>query len=534
SITKAQADLKSLKNSASLEQSEASTLSNQLAQIEAETKLNTSKIEELNLELSLKNLELQEILKQKNERIKGVYKMSKTDSKIIQVFDNFVDIGVMFRKFKYLNEIVHKDNEYLAKLDTEIKDISKNEEEVNGKIQDLNTQNVSLTSRKKEVENQIANLNNQIAQTAKKQSTLSNQVAGVQTLISQLGDEQKKALLRENSQMESSGNNSCSAKVNNDALVSGEFYFLGRGRDLYDGHAIGLSQYGAYGAALQGMSYSKILTTYYTGTTVGGDYSSYRIRVAGYGEMDIETYVSGLGEIASYACENSTNIGKPYVIKDNPKTIWDCWPEETIKAQVVAARSYALAYIINNPGYSSVPTNTTFQVYNGGSAKRWASDATKGQAVLVNNKPISAYYSANGRGHTEDNELVWTARSVSTSSINSLKGTALSYARGVSESWTLQTDCTRLTWRTNSLTKDVLSTILARDSSLDVGKISDIQFHTGSSPRIWAITVTGDKGTKYIAGWKFKTVYNDWVYNTYPADRRAFLFSTEFTFNKAP
>ncbi|MEI6462577.1 MAG: SpoIID/LytB domain-containing protein [bacterium] len=533
SIKKAQADLKSLQSSANVEQSQASTLNNQLAQIDAETKLNTSKIEGLNLELSLKSLELQNLNKQKNDRIKGVYKMNKTDSKITQILNNFGDIGVMFRRFKYLNELVLKDNDFLAKLDTEIKGINLSQAEVNSKIQDLNTQNTSLTAQKVEVENKLAALNSQISQTAKKQSTLTGQVAGVQTLISQLTDAQKQALQRESTQLESSGNNSCSGNAKYDPLVSGEFYFQGKGRDLYDGHAIGMSQFGAYGAALQGMSYSKILTSYYSSTVVGGDYSSYKIRVSGRGEMDIETYVSGLGEIPSYACETPQNKGKPYVVKDNGN-IWNCWPEESIKAQVVAARSYALAYIINNPGYTSVPTDTTFQVYNGGTTKRWAADATKGQAVLYNNNPISAYYSSNARGHTENNELVWTARSVSTSSIDSLKGSPLPYARGVSEDWTLKTACTNFNWRTNSLSYDKLSEILSRDSSIDVGKITSIQFTPGSSPRIWAVTATGDKGTKYIAGWKFKAVYNDWVYNTYPSDKRAFLFSTEFTFNKAP
>ncbi|HLO04077.1 MAG TPA: sporulation protein SpoIID, partial [Symbiobacteriaceae bacterium] len=34
------------------------------------------------------------------------------------------------------------------------------------------------------------------------------------------------------------------------------------------GHGIGMSQYGAYGMALQGKTYREILTYYYTGTKV--------------------------------------------------------------------------------------------------------------------------------------------------------------------------------------------------------------------------------------------------------------------------
>ena len=47
--------------------------------------------------------------------------------------------------------------------------------------------------------------------------------------------------------------------------ADGVFTFEGRGF----GHGRGLSQYGAYGAALQGLNYARILDFYYSGTTLG-------------------------------------------------------------------------------------------------------------------------------------------------------------------------------------------------------------------------------------------------------------------------
>src|SRR5437879_1260095 len=49
--------------------------------------------------------------------------------------------------------------------------------------------------------------------------------------------------------------------------AAGDFTFYGSGF----GHGIGMSQWGAYGLALQGWSHDQILTHYYTGTTVAQD-----------------------------------------------------------------------------------------------------------------------------------------------------------------------------------------------------------------------------------------------------------------------
>ena len=38
------------------------------------------------------------------------------------------------------------------------------------------------------------------------------------------------------------------------------------------GHGHGMSQYGAQGAALQGLTYQQILAFYYPGTTLGDDH----------------------------------------------------------------------------------------------------------------------------------------------------------------------------------------------------------------------------------------------------------------------
>src|SRR5215213_10488157 len=45
------------------------------------------------------------------------------------------------------------------------------------------------------------------------------------------------------------------------------------------GHGVGMSQYGAYGFALNGTGYRDILAHYYTGTAIGGLDPATRVRV---------------------------------------------------------------------------------------------------------------------------------------------------------------------------------------------------------------------------------------------------------------
>jgi stage II sporulation protein D len=98
------------------------------------------------------------------------------------------------------------------------------------------------------------------------------------------------------------------------------------------------------------------------------------------------------------------------------------WPLEAVKAQVVAARTYAY-YSLNkhqNDGYDVCAT-TDCQVYGGIDSETprviKAIDATVGQVMLYQGKPIQAFFHSSSGGYTENSENVW--------------GTYLPYLRGV-------------------------------------------------------------------------------------------------------
>lgn len=89
------------------------------------------------------------------------------------------------------------------------------------------------------------------------------------------------------------------------------------------------------------------------------------------------------------------------------------WHQEALKAQAVAARTYAVYKRENesNSVYDVVNTQAS-QVYKGIASEspgtHAAVNATTGQILTYNNKPILAAFHACSGGHTENVEDVWT------------------------------------------------------------------------------------------------------------------------------
>ena len=162
-------------------------------------------------------------------------------------------------------------------------------------------------------------------------------------------------------------------------------------------HRVGMNQYGAKGRAMPeggSQSYQTILKAYYKGVAVGKYSVPSTIKVSGYGTISFEdNYLRGISEM--------------------PRS----WPMEALKAQAVAARTYALNWIRSNPG-KSICTNQNCQVYNGTSDrlscigtynKRWcdAVNATRGVVITYKGSPIAAYYSSTAGGYTLSTQEVW-------------------------------------------------------------------------------------------------------------------------------
>ena len=148
-------------------------------------------------------------------------------------------------------------------------------------------------------------------------------------------------------------------------------------------HRTGMSQYGAYGRSKSGQNAETILSAYFQGAELKKDYSvPATIGVTGYGRIAFEdNYLLGIYEV--------------------PESWGESGGFEALKAQAVAARSYALS--ATNGGSGTICASESCQVYKPQlKSGKWkeAVNATRGWVILKGGSPAPTYYSASTGGFT--------------------------------------------------------------------------------------------------------------------------------------
>jgi hypothetical protein len=148
-------------------------------------------------------------------------------------------------------------------------------------------------------------------------------------------------------------------------------------------HRTGMSQYGALGRAKSGQSAEAILSAYYQGGDLTKGYPvPDTIGVTGYGRISFEeNYLLGIYEV--------------------PESWGDQGGFEALKAQAVAARSYALS--VTNNGSGTICPTESCQVYKPQlKSGKWAEAvrATRGWVITKGGSPASTYYASTSGGFT--------------------------------------------------------------------------------------------------------------------------------------
>ncbi|MEW5817046.1 MAG: SpoIID/LytB domain-containing protein, partial [Spirochaetota bacterium] len=123
------------------------------------------------------------------------------------------------------------------------------------------------------------------------------------------------------------------------------------------------------------------------------------------GYLHVVPYIEGITLI------NELNL-EEYLYSAVPSEMPSAWPEEALKAQAVAARTYTFANLGRYASrgfdlYGSITSASYKGAGNEAIRTRKAVDSTRGQILTVNGKPINAVYSANSGGYTESSESVW-------------------------------------------------------------------------------------------------------------------------------
>lgn len=176
------------------------------------------------------------------------------------------------------------------------------------------------------------------------------------------------------------------------------------------------------------------------------------------------------------------------------------WLAEAIKAQSVAARSFALASRGRHAseGYD-LCTTMHCQLYTGTAAEKSASNAaikaTRGEVLTYGGKPIEALFHTDSGGMTENSEDVW--------------GSHVPYLRAAKD-----TPTKTMPW-TKTISRADLERKLAAKGH-DIGKIRSIALSPlaigraakdrTASGRVKTMTVKGTKGTATLSGTTWRSL----------------------------
>lgn len=185
-----------------------------------------------------------------------------------------------------------------------------------------------------------------------------------------------------------------------------------------------------------------------------------------------------------------------YLLGVVPKEMPSNFHPEALKAQAVAARSYAIYQIkggkYRNRGYDLVD-GTDSQVYGGVKAEdpraSQAVQATRGQVLTFGGEVINAFFHASSGGHTENSENVWSS--------------AVPYLRGVPD---FDQDSPRYRWTRTFTGQELASKFGAAGYPVGTFYRMVPEGLVGVSGRWTTLAVEGSAGRHVLKGTQIRTI----------------------------
>jgi len=301
------------------------------------------------------DLEVQKILL--SERVKRYYKNTKKFNNFMVFFSNNTSGSSLFQEYAWYQSIISRDKDSITIYGNQIKTLTDNKNK-------LEAEKVKLAKIKKDLETRFSFLATEI----KKAETYKAELSAKQKEL----EAKKLASLNLPTSVGSGGNMMCTDDRKTDPGFGTGFAFFTYGIP----HHVGLNQYGAYGRAKAGQNYKDIINAYFNNVTFEKK-PNVTLNVKGFGSMSLETYLLGIYEVP------------------------ESWPIEALKAQVIAARSYALSY--TNNGTKEICTTQACQVYKGGNkGGQWeqAVKATEGEVITQGGQVVTAWFASTAGGYT--------------------------------------------------------------------------------------------------------------------------------------
>ncbi len=359
---------------------EVRKLRSELGLIQARIDRAKKKKTELEKDIQTREQRLEQEYRLLAERVREYYKQLRTSSPLA-VMLAADSAKMMTRELVYREMVTKRDKDVIVEITKEMLALEKDKNKVEADTLRLRQAQVRLDKQKAFFEHEIAGakdwqrkLRGKIAElTARQQQILAAKTGTFQTTVGEVP---------------TTGDYKASLGGFRELAPSGSFAVFSFGAP----HFKGMSQYGAFGRAKEGQNYEQILKAYY-------------------GDVHLEAVNTNLNlptTVGNLPFEDKYLMG----IAEMPSKWADEGGYEALKAQAVAARSYALAYtgwrLSSRTVKKSICVTEACQVYSSSKAinpGRWgdAVRETRGQ-ILVSNRSgeiVNAWYASTSGGYQE-------------------------------------------------------------------------------------------------------------------------------------
>lgn len=297
------------------------------------------------------------------ERVRNDYIRGREQPMLMLLFAN-QSATTLLKNLSYRERVVNRDQLIISEVGREISDISK-------QTAALKSQKASLAVLQEKVNKQADFLAAEVSKADQYVADLSSKVAALSARQQEILAERSGSFVVDIGDSELADDYNASIKGFRESAPAGSYAVFSFGAYT---HRKGMSQYGARGRVASGQNYRQVLKAYYgkepTKVETGGS-----IKVSGYGAIDFESkYLMGIAEVPSN------------------------WPMEVLKAQAVAARTYALRYKSSG---QTICTDEGCQVFrkskadNTPSEWRRAVEETRGEVI----DGVVTYYSSTAGGY---------------------------------------------------------------------------------------------------------------------------------------
>lgn len=354
---------------------QVSNLKNQILKISQEIEVKKKLIKDLETQRGDKEKQLSQKLALRDRLIQALYKSGRTPSLALFLQSEasgsvFTSLASRLTYYRSVYGETHKKAQGLsfdiAKLKLGVLDNRQLKERLSQEVNDL-------AAKRRLLDDQLAQLTNKLSQ-------VRGEISSLEGEISRISNRQQQILAEKTGGFQASVGDvpvadDPASRLDFDPGFRPAFAGFSFGAP----HRKGMSQYGAFGRAKSGQNYQDILKAYY-------------------GNVAIETRElpgSLATTVGNLALEENYLLG----IAEMPSRWADEGGFEALKAQVVAARSYALT------AGQPICITEKCQVYSKGKAVnppdawRRAVNETRGQVVTANGQILSTWYAAASGGY---------------------------------------------------------------------------------------------------------------------------------------